>query len=298
MNYRGPLPSKDGRKLFMRTEALNGELVQYNAKSRQFIPTLPSIPVRTAAFSRDGRWISYTTLNDNTLWRSKPDGTDRLQLTQGMQQTAMPRWSPDGRTIVFMGRQFGKDWGIFVVPSTGGETRSLCAADRDNGDPDWSPDGRRLVFGNEMLPPNQMAIYILDTHTCNVSTLPGSSGHFSPRWAPDGRFIVAVHAGDQRLDLFEFASRRWEPLVRVPAGYPNWSHDSKYVYFLSSMNGYRAVFRVGVKDRRIEEVTSLAPVERGSFLMGDWFGLTPDDSPMAVRNLSNEDIYSWDFEAR
>ena len=91
INYRGPLPSRDGRKLFMRAEIPKGELVRYDQKSGQYIPLLPSIQARTAAFSRDGMWIAYTGLVDNSLWRCRSDGSRCLQLTNGMQQTMMMR---------------------------------------------------------------------------------------------------------------------------------------------------------------------------------------------------------------
>jgi len=295
MNYRGPLTSKDGRKLFMRAEALKGEFVRYDYRSQQFIPLLPSISGRTAAYSRDGKWIAYTSLADNNMWRCASDGTECLQLTHGMQQTALPRWSPDGRMLVFMARHFGGNWGIFAVTATGGNLQSFTAGNRSDGDPDWSPNGEQLVFGNILEPAEAKAIYVLNWRTHNVSTLPGSKGYFSPRWSPDGRFIVAIRSDDQRLDIFTFASGTWERLTQIPGAYPNWSHDGKYVYFLSNASGGRTVLRVNIKDGSAERVASLGGVERAPFMMGDWIGLAPDDSPVAVRNLTTEDIYSWDF---
>jgi Tol biopolymer transport system component/DNA-binding winged helix-turn-helix (wHTH) protein len=296
MNYRGPLPGKDGKKLFTRVEAPKGELLRYDRRSRQFIPLLPSLPARTAAFSRDGKWIAYTSLRDNNLWRCGSDGSGCLQLTRGMQQTALPSWSPDGKTIAFMGRRFGGKWGIFCVAASGENLTPLSADQASDADPDWSPGGRRLVFGNVLEPPEAMALHILDLRTRSVSTLPGSQGHFSPRWSPDGRFIAAIRLGSLQLDLFELASGKCTRLTRIAAGYPNWSRDGRHVYFVSTAEGRRTVFRVRVRDRVVEEVASLAAVEQGSFFMGDWIGLAPGDSPLAVRNLTTEDIYAWDFQ--
>jgi Tol biopolymer transport system component len=215
-----------------------------------------------------------------------------------MQQTVLPRWSPDGQVIAFMGRHFGQKWGIFTVAATGENLHALSFGNRNEGDPDWSPDGAQLVFGNVMGPSDTIAIYILDLRTRHVSTVTGSTDHFSPRWSPDGRFIVAMRSADRRLDMFELATQKWTTLTQIAAGYPNWSHAGKHVYFLNTLNGRRAVFRAGITDGTVQEVTGLTAVERGPFFMGDWVGLAPDDSPMAVRNLTTEDIYSWDFQDR
>jgi Tol biopolymer transport system component/DNA-binding winged helix-turn-helix (wHTH) protein len=297
-NYRGPLPSRDGQKLFIRAEDPSGELVRYDPGSRQFITLLPSTPIRTAAFSKDGNWIAYTSLAEDNLWRCRSDGSDCLQLTQPMQRAALPRWSPNGKTIAFMGHPFGRQWAIFTVGLNGENMHSPCGADRNDADPDWSPDGRRLVFGNQRESPDKSALYVLDLPTCGMARLPGSTGYFSPRWSPDGRFIAALHLGDQRLDVFEIASQKWQRVTGIAAGYPNWSHDGKYIYFLTRVNERRAIFRAGIQDGKVEEVMTLSNVEQGPFFLGDWVGLAPGDSPMAVRNLTTEAIYSWDFKAR
>ena len=210
----------------------------------------------------------------------------------------MPRWSPDGQTIAFMGLGFTGEWGIFAVPAKGGTIRSLSHDDHAKGYPDWSPDGQQLAFSD--VPPVSQpgGIYILNVGSNTITTLPQSKGYSSPRWSPDGHSLVALHSGDQYLYLFDFDSGKWRPLAEVPACYPNWSHDGRYVYFRPSTADSRAVFRVAVANRRVEKVASLAGVERGPYFLGDWIGLAPDDSPLAVRNSTIEDIYAWDFVAR
>jgi len=158
INYRGPLASKDGKKLFVRAEAPKGQFVSYDHRSQQFITLLPAVSARTVAFSRDGNWAAYTSLADTNLWRCRVDGTDCLQLTQGLQQTVLPRWSPDGRMLAFMARHFGGNWGIFTITATGENLQSLSPSSRSDGDPDWSADGQQLVFGNVLERPGDRQI--------------------------------------------------------------------------------------------------------------------------------------------
>ena len=297
-NYRGPLVSQNGRKLFLRAEDIKAELVRYDHNSGKFVSILPDIPARTLAFSKNAKWIAYTSLADNELWRCRADGKECLQLTQGFRQTMMPRWSPDGRMIAFMGRSVSGAWRIFVVPADGGVTHLLSNSGQSEGDPDWSPDGNKVVFGEAWTVSAPGEIHILEMRTNKVSAVPASVGYFSPRWSPDGRFLVAFHAGDQYLYLFNFGSGKWRRLSEMPGIYPNWSQDGKYVYFSSSSAGSRAIFRVAVAGRMVEKVASLAGVEQGTFFMSNWIGFAPDDAPLAINDLTSEDIYTWDLIAR
>jgi len=297
-SYRGPVASRDSRKLFVRAEAPRGELVRYDSKIGEFIPILPSISVRTAAFSRDGNRIAYTSLADNNLWQCREDGTQCLQLTHEFKDTVMPRWSPDNQSIAFMGIGYTGDWGVFSVPANGGAIRSLSHSNRAKGYPDWSVRGDQLAFSD--VPPVSQAggIYILNLRSNSIETLPGSTGFFYPRWSPDGRFLLAQHSGSQYLSLYEVSSNKWRPLANVAAAYPAWSHDSRYVYFRPFDGKNAAIFRVDVQSGRIDRSASLAGVERGPFFMGDWIGLAPDGSPLAINNATIEDIYAWDLSNR
>jgi len=298
VSYRGPVVSKDGRNLFVRAEALKGELALYDSKLGKFVSVLPSISARTLAFSSDKQWIAYTSLADNNLWRCRADGTECLRLTQDFKNTVMPSWSPDGRTVAFMGLGFSGRWGIFAIPANGGPIRPLTRDDQAKGYPAWSPDGQRIAFSDVPPVSEPQGIYVLDLRSQLISLLPESKSYFLPRWSPDGRSILAQHSADRLLYQFEFASGKWRPLTDVPADYPNWSHDGRYVYFSSNTSDSRGIFRVAVSNRVVEKVASLAGVERGPFFMGDWVGLAPDDSPIAVRNSTIEDIYSWNLTER
>lgn len=298
VSYRGPRVSKDGRRLFLRAENPKGELVRYDVQSRQFIPLLPAISVRTVAFSRDGNWIAYTSPTDNNVWRCHADGTQCLPLTQNLRNTLVPRWSPNGRMVAFMGVTFAGKWEIFVVPANGGQIQPVFKASQAEGYPDWSPDGEHLVF-SEVVPVAQPeGVHILNLRTNRVTTLLGSTGFYLPRWSPDGRFLVALHTSDRFLYLYDFAAAAWQPLVKMPAGYPNWSRDGKAVYFLSNATGSRMVFRVSVADRTVEKIANLESIESSPSILGDWMGLAPDDAPLAVQDMATDDIYAWDLSVK
>ena len=101
------------------------------------------------AFSRDGAWVADVEFRAKgyTLWRSRVDGSERLQLTERPLQLLLPRWSPDGKRIAFMGQARGRPWKIYVVAADGGEPKPIMDGDRDEADPNWAPDGQSLMFG-------------------------------------------------------------------------------------------------------------------------------------------------------
>jgi len=80
LHFSELLPSKDGKRLFAVGVKSQGELVRYDAKSEQFVPYLGGISAGYVELSRDEQWATYVAYPEGTLWRSKVDGTERLQL--------------------------------------------------------------------------------------------------------------------------------------------------------------------------------------------------------------------------
>ena len=79
--YSVAYPSRDGKQIFALGTKQRGELVRYDMKSHQFVPFLSGISATDPTFSRDGKWVAYASYPDHTLWRSRSDGSERMQLT-------------------------------------------------------------------------------------------------------------------------------------------------------------------------------------------------------------------------
>jgi Tol biopolymer transport system component/DNA-binding winged helix-turn-helix (wHTH) protein len=288
-----PVPSKDGKKIFVLAAETYGELQRYDGQAHHFVPYLSGISAEGTDFSRDGRWVTYVSVPEGTLWRSNVDGRERLQLTSPPMHVFLPRWSPDAKRIAFQGQVPGKAWRIYVLPAEGGSPQELLPGKgKDQFDVGWSADGQTIVFSESMSPDSK--IYLLDLQANKVSTLPGSEGLYSPRWSPDGRYIAALRSSEYYLWLFDLRVKRWIELLRIPVGYPTWSHDSKYIYFDSPKGP--AFYRLRVRDRKLEQVFSLEHVPLTGNL-GGWTGLAPDDSPLVLRNVGVNEVYALDWEA-
>ncbi len=118
MSFREPYPSRDGKQIFAVGTKERAELVRYDMKSHQFLPFLSGISAKLI-FSKDGKWVAYRSVPDQTLWRSRIDGSDRLQLT-APQMDAIPWISPDGTKVAI-----SSNGQIFLIDTNGGQPQRI-----------------------------------------------------------------------------------------------------------------------------------------------------------------------------
>jgi eukaryotic-like serine/threonine-protein kinase len=292
--------SPNGKKLFVGASQGRAELVRYDSKSQQFVPFLSGLSAGELDFSRDGKWITYTSYPDATLWRSRADGSDRLQLTYAPISAGLPRWSPDGTQIAYVSMRPGRPWTIFLIPTQGGTPQEVLPADQDEPDPVWSPDGKRLAFGGHP-DPHSSAIFIMivDLATHRVSIMSGSENLFSPRWSPDGQYMAALTRDSTELMLFNFKTQKWSEWVNEPGivGFPNWSQDGKYVYYDTTSTDHPTFRRIKVGQTHSEVLVDLKGLLRYSSPPAfGWSNVAPDGSALFVRDLSTDEIYALDMQ--
>jgi Tol biopolymer transport system component len=298
LSYDGPIWSRDGTKIFAEGARQSGELVRCRLGSGECATYLGGIDAEHVSFSNDGQWVAWTS-PDGGLWRGRADGTDKLQLSFPPVNAALPQWSPDGKEICFARvGSAGKPTRLLLVPAAGGVPRDAVPGDEGGQqDGSWSPDGRRIAFGRG-LPSDPklrdlLTIQVAQLETAQVTTIPGSNGLFSPRWSPDGRHLVALSHDSLRLVLYDLETRRWRPLLTGSVvGYPAWARDGAHVF----VNEVRGRVRVRIADGRTEVVHSFAGLRQLSRRFGQWVGQAPDDSILALRDTSLDEIFALELE--
>ena len=111
-------------------------------------------------YSPDGNYIYYNGSHSGNmqLWRMKPDGSDREQLTFDENNNWFPHISPDGKWIAFISfppdiernsHPSYKRVTLRLMPADGGEPRVIAYLYGGQGTinvPSWSPDSRQIAF--------------------------------------------------------------------------------------------------------------------------------------------------------
>jgi Tol biopolymer transport system component len=102
------------------------------------------------AFSPNDRQIAFQSSRTglNEIWAANRDGTHQHQLTELRGSIAgFPRWSPDGRQIVFHSRQQSYPQ-LFLLDLPSGRARPVTYNAVAELMPSWSRDGRWIYFGS------------------------------------------------------------------------------------------------------------------------------------------------------
>jgi Tol biopolymer transport system component len=144
----------------------------------------------------------------------RPDGTHLRRITTlpaDATEDHAPRFSPDGRRIVFTRFNGDQDFGnsaLFSVDLGGRHVRQLTSFTIGAGDADWSPDGTRIVFEASPNATSRGDVYVIRANgkqPRNLTRNPPTNGSADPVWAPDGTKILFLQgiaqAGDFVLGL-------------------------------------------------------------------------------------------------
>jgi Tol biopolymer transport system component len=289
-------PAPDGKRVFFGAGQERRELMRYDPVRGQFLPFLPGVSGRFVAFSKDGRWIAYTTFREGALWRSRTDGSERLRLTPEGLAVSRPQWSPDGSWIAVAA---GPTARILMIPAAGGAAQNITTAAFQETSPAWSADGGSLLFlrfasaGAD----GRKGLYVMDWKTRHTRFLPGSESMSLPAWSPDPRYIAASSSGTQ-ISICDLQSGRWTKLAEgAGLSGPTWSRDGKYVYYQDVLGGMeQPVFRVRIRDMKTERVFSLSQIPQSNLTGYGLAGLDPTEAPIVSLIRANADIYALELD--
>jgi TolB protein len=155
-------------------------------------------------------------------------------------------WSPDGKTLAFVGERNG-EFDIYSIPVTGGdETRLTTAKGLDDG-PEYSPDGKYIYFNSERT--GIMQIWRMRPDGSEQEQITSDElNNWFPHISPDGKWMVILSYDknvtghpenkDVTLRLMSLSDRKINVLAKLFGGQgtinvPSWSADSRRLAFVS-----------------------------------------------------------------
>src|SRR5262249_52085763 len=294
LGFSSPQPSPDGKKIYVVGNQPRSELVRYNRSVGEFTTYLGGLPVSQLSFSPDGQWIAYTSYPDSTLWRSRIDGSDKMQLTTSPMIAIWPRWSSDGKQITFAEGDTALAERLYVVSASGGSPNLLPTGLGHFNRSSWAHGGTYVVFARNDSESSDLRI--LDLQTSQVATITGSENLTFPVCSPDGRFIAATDREGKKLMLFDLTAQKWSELVKMDVGISEWSADGRYVYFDTGLGNDPGLYGLQVSEGKLERLGSLKGLRRQIFSGFPWLGVAPDGSPILLRDTSSQEVYALDFE--
>jgi formylglycine-generating enzyme required for sulfatase activity/Tol biopolymer transport system component len=186
------------------------------------------------------------------IWTMHASGKDAKQLTQGRDPDADPRFSPDGKRILYTTLRSGFPE-VWMMDRDGSGPRFVTKGSQAS----WAPDGKSIIFIQD----NQTYVRDLASGQEKRVTPKEWERCGVPAFSPDGRrFAVASrHLGNIGIFILSLDGKENHPLQTDEACCtPQWSKDGKKI-LCQTVQGH--VHQVGVDGKNWEQVTFGADVQ-------------------------------------
>jgi TolB protein len=155
-------------------------------------------------------------------------------------------WSPDGKTLAFVGERNG-NFDIYAISDAGGDEKRLTTAEGLDDGPEYSPDGKYIYFNSVRT--GHMQIWRMKTDGSEQEQVTHDDwNNWFPHISPDGKWMVILsydpkvqgHPENQdvMLRLMSMADGKITVVAKLFGGQgtinvPSWSPDSKRFAFVS-----------------------------------------------------------------
>jgi Tol biopolymer transport system component len=187
------------------------------------------------------------------------------QDTRPASNNAFPRWSHDGKKIVFMSDRDG-DPEIYVMNADGSNPVRLTNAPGRDAHPYFSHDDRRIVFQSPRANGEDTNIYVMNSdgsHVTQLTNLKSFAG--VPMYSPDEKLIVFQwresnnFRDDKKWRICMMNADGGDFHVITPGAsndqVPNWSRDGRRLLFFSDRTGKNQLYTMKPDGADVQRLT-------------------------------------------
>ena len=252
---------------------------------------LPLKPTRRMSFTvREGTWMSLDVSPDGLnivfdllgdLYTLPIQGGKARRITSGMAFDSQPRYSPDGRWIVFTSDRSGVN-DIWLISTENGELRRLT---RSKGDayyisPAWTPDSSAIIVAKQPSSKSYVSTLVqigvatraeteIPVSVNPLTSEPTSKERLGPFVTADGRYIYASEDISHPREAYGYWSlvridRSTGTLTRQTSARlggtgmrPQISPNNRYLVYGRSNGSYVGIM---LRDLRTDEERWLVPM--------------------------------------
>ena len=237
-----------------------------------------------ASFSPDGRFVAFSSVGEGSppngdIFLMTADGRNEVVVAGHPAEDELLRWTPDGRSLVFLSDRSGT-WDIWTVHITGGKQQGEPELlKKDFGYHVWdvlgfAPDGSFYYKTDTPLGGLYNGAVDLETGKVLVPPAPVTTRYTGPPsqpiWSPDGRNLAyisrrgSIVPGNNILTIRSAATgeeRFLSPRLRY-VNQISWAPDGRSVIAIGVTTGAEwGIFRI---DTETSEITKLAGGDRWS----------------------------------
>jgi TolB protein len=252
--FEAPNWTRDGKQLIFNQRGLLYRLPANGGKPIQINTGIATSNNNDHGISADGKWLAIShhlgdrpTGENSTIFIVPIGGGEPRRVTANA-PSYWHGWSPDGKTLAFVGSRNG-EFDIYTIPVIGGEEKRLTTAKGLDDGPDYSPDGKHIYFNSVRT--GKMQIWRMKNDGSDqIQLTDDQNNNWFPHPSPDGKWIVFLtyldavapdsHPADKNvmLRLMGTSTRTVRELCRFIGGQgtinvPSWAPDSRRFAFVS-----------------------------------------------------------------
>ncbi len=203
-------------------------------------PTFPFVSLR------GNRLVYSDSFVDSNIWQyelagpsngSNPSPQLPKCLLCSSVEDDSPRFSPDGRKLVFVSWRTGAEE-LWTANSDGTAPKQLTFLEGRTGSPRWSPDGRWVAFDSRAGGSSDVYVISAAGGTPRLLT-PEPSLEIEPSWSHDGRWIyfLSDRGGQSHIWKVPFAGGPARQVTQGDGGESLESADGKRLYYFRREHG-------------------------------------------------------------